>query len=74
VLNPNRGWGGERVRLLARSRSGRWIEKWETRKRLGNFRWKTIPAEHPFYGRIAWWFSEGDLTMLERAAIPFNKR
>lgn len=49
---PNPGWGNERVALLIRSRGGRWIEKWEDMRRLGNFRFKTIPPEHPLYGRI----------------------
>ena len=49
VTDPNRGNGGERVRLLLRSRGGRWIDKWEKATRLTNFRIKTIPPEHPFY-------------------------
>lgn len=40
---------GRRIRLLARSRSGRWIFKWENHKRLHHFRYKTIPPEHPLY-------------------------
>jgi hypothetical protein len=34
---------------LVRSRSGRWIAKWETIRRLKDFRVKTIPVEHPLY-------------------------
>ncbi len=49
VINPNIGWGSERIFLLIRSRGGRWIEKWEDTNRLGNFRSKTIPVEHPLY-------------------------
>ena len=43
-----------RIHLLTRSRSGRWIDKWESLKRLDNFRGKTIPPEHPLYkdGRL----------------------
>lgn len=37
----------ERIHLLLRSRSGRWIQKWESLKRLDNFRAKTLPPEHP---------------------------
>lgn len=43
------GGGYERVRVVARSRGGRWILKWETAKRLTNFRSTTIPAAHPDY-------------------------
>lgn len=39
-----------RIHLLARSRSGRWIDKWESLRRLDNFRFKTLPPEHPRYG------------------------
>ena len=48
----NYGWGNDRMPLLIRSRGGRWIEKWESRNRLGNFRLKTIPPEHPLYHRL----------------------
>jgi hypothetical protein len=41
--------GRARVRILARSRSGRWIQKWEDIRRLENFRLKTLPTEHPRY-------------------------
>jgi hypothetical protein len=44
-----RGGGYERVQILLRSRGGRWIKKWESIKRLDNFRLKTIPPEHPRY-------------------------
>jgi hypothetical protein len=49
IRRPNGGNAGERIEILARSRSGRWIIKWESTHRLGNFRLKTIPAEHPRY-------------------------
>ena len=64
VLDANRGGGGDRVRLLARSRGGRWIEKWETRKRLTNFRMKTVPPEHPRYAQLEFAAPESDLPML----------
>lgn len=37
----------ERIKVVARSRGGRWIEKWENTRRLGNYRIVTIPPEHP---------------------------
>lgn len=39
----------ERVRVLVRSRGGRWVEKWESVRRLDNFRLVTLPPEHPRY-------------------------
>jgi len=42
----------ERVKLIVNSRGGRQIEKWESIIRLGNFRWATIPPEHPLAGRL----------------------
>lgn len=49
VVYPNLGGGCERVCVLVRSRRGRWIEKWEHRRRLGNFRAKTLPPQHPMH-------------------------
>lgn len=49
VILTNPGWGGERVMILVRSRGGRWVEKWENTRRLGNFRLKTICPEDPLY-------------------------
>ena len=65
----------DRVRVLARSRSGRWIEKWESMRRLGNFRLKTLPPEHPRYvDRRLWDGTEEDVATLIRskAAIREN--
>jgi hypothetical protein len=45
----------ERVRLLVRSRGGRWVEKWEAMWRLDNFRLKTLPPEHPRWGDERLW-------------------
>lgn len=46
----------ERVSVLVRSRGGRWVQKWESMRRLTNFRLKTIPPAHPRHGdeRINW--------------------
>jgi hypothetical protein len=38
VLDPNWGYATNRVKLLVRSRSRRWVRKWENLKRLSNFR------------------------------------
>jgi hypothetical protein len=37
----------ERCQVLVRSRSGRWVLKWESLGRLHHFRTKTLPPEHP---------------------------
>lgn len=52
LINENPGWGGERVQVLARSRGGHWIKKWEASWRLHNFRFKTIPAAKSIYDRV----------------------
>ena len=46
------GMGAERVNLLVRSRSGRFIEKIEAMWRLESFRYKTLPPQHPLYNRL----------------------
>lgn len=40
----------DRIRVLVRSRSGRWVEKWESVRRLGSPRLETLPPGHPRYG------------------------
>lgn len=49
VVRLNPGWGSERVEVLARSRSGRWIRRWERTTNLRDFRIQTLPVEHPLY-------------------------
>lgn len=44
-----------RVRITARSRSGRWIECLENTGRLTNFRIKTMPPQHPRYAKAVPW-------------------
>ena len=74
VLNPNYGMGCARVRLLLRSRGGRWIDKWEDTRRLANFRVKVVPPEHPRYEELWETFpspfgsEEGTLDALRRAS------
>lgn len=60
VLLTNPGNGGDRLCVLARSRNGRWIEKWEDTRRLGRFRLVTIPPEHP---------RRADLALADRADL-----
>jgi hypothetical protein len=69
VLDPGTGSAGERVGLLLRGRGGRWIQIWQPAKRLENFRFKTIPDEHPRHAevRFADW-GEESLDMLQRAS------
>ncbi len=42
LFNPPPGNGGEQIEIVLRSRSGRWIRKWERIRRLGNFRAVTV--------------------------------
>jgi hypothetical protein len=48
------GWGGawERLRVLARSRSGRWVRLWEDYRHLTDFHLTTIVPECGDYDRI----------------------
>lgn len=39
-----------RIVVLVRSHSGRWVQKWESLQRLGNFRVKALPPEHGHHG------------------------
>jgi hypothetical protein len=52
VCWTNPGGGNDRIPILARSRGSRWVRKWEAMHRLANFRFKTIPPEHPRYEQI----------------------
>jgi hypothetical protein len=60
-----------RVQILARSRSGRWIRKWEDIRRLKNFRLETLAPEHPRYWdlRINYFDVEALLAQLQGAAL-----
>lgn len=50
VVYDNPGGGSDRVKVLGRSRGGRWVETWIAMSRLHNFRFKAIPPSHPRYG------------------------
>lgn len=50
LLNP--GNGSNRICILARSRGGRMVSKWEDIRKLKDFRAKTVPPEHPAYGLL----------------------
>ena len=49
VLGENPGNGNDRIRVLARSRGGRWIEKYEDSRHLGNFRVVTVVAATSYF-------------------------
>lgn len=59
VCSPNPGGGYDRMCIVVRSRGGRWVEKWEDTRRLGNFRAKTVPPESPVY-RLGVWDIDAD--------------
>jgi hypothetical protein len=49
LIHSNPGGGNDRIYILARSRSGRWISRWENIKRLDNFRCKKVFPGHFIY-------------------------
>lgn len=53
VLEPSHDSVSIRVRVFARSRSGRWIDKVESVKRLGNFRAATLVDDDPVTEHMA---------------------
>lgn len=60
---------GDRVRLLVRCRSGRWIQKWQKISDAANFRFKAISPSSPLAARIghavtAEFFTQPDLEAL----------
>jgi hypothetical protein len=67
VLLTNPGGGHDRVFVLVRSRSGRWVKKWESVTRLKNFRTKTLPPEHPLY-----WVGEFSGPNIEQVVESLN--
>jgi len=58
---------GQRIKILARSRSGRWIEKIENLKKLEHFRWVTIPKDNPRYRDFSLYeqLTDADLARME---------
>lgn len=68
VTLTNPGSGHERIELLARSRGGRWVNKWENIRYLKDFRLTTIPPEHPLFDNQRLLDDTGrTVAMLERA-------
>jgi hypothetical protein len=55
VILANLGGGHDRIEVLVRSRGRRWVRKWESMRRLTDFRLKTLPPEHPQYGVLPDW-------------------
>src|SRR5215218_10808145 len=74
VIWPNPGWANERIYLLIRSRGGRWIKKWEDMRRVDNFRAKTLPPEHPLYGRDLMRATDEGLQYLRRDCDHWHNR
>jgi hypothetical protein len=72
LTNP--GGGNDRIVVLVRSRSGRLVRKWESIKRLGNFRAKTIPPEHPRYGDERLWTYNPEETAITMALSKFTAK
>jgi hypothetical protein len=55
LTRDNPGGYHDRVMILVRSRGGRWVEKWESIARLGEFRVKVIPPDHPRWTDARLW-------------------
>lgn len=53
VWLTNPGGGNDRIQVVARSRGGRFVERWEDIRHLRDFRLRTMPPEHPVYRRLA---------------------
>ena len=73
VILTNQGGGSDRIFIFARTRSGRWVRKWENIKRLGNFRMKSVHESRthftlPLEDREAW------VEALNQAAERFRGR
>lgn len=45
--------GADRIAMLVRSRSGRYIKTWVAYANLANWRVRTVPPEHPRYAMLA---------------------
>lgn len=71
VLLPNGGNVHDRLFVLSRSRSGRWIRKWESIKVLKNFRSKTVPQESPLYDKLIDGCDDTALNSIQQAATTF---
>lgn len=69
VLHMNYGNANDRLHVLVRSRGGRWVEKWESTKRLTNFRVTTIPPGHPLYGRVGYPETNAEITEKDCAVL-----
>lgn len=52
VLLPNGGNLHDRLFILSRSKSRRWIKRWESIRLLTNFRIKKIPQESTLYLKL----------------------
>lgn len=77
VVRGNPGNGDERIVVLLRSRSGRWIEKWQDIRTLNHFRIKTLPVGHPRYGDERLWDYEPELmvaNLIAAHAREVNRR
>lgn len=65
----NPGNGNDRIPIFVRTRSGRWINKWERIDRLSNFRVKTVTEHHPaFHVNTAPWGDNADSVAAELRA------
>lgn len=64
---PRFSGDGERLRILGRSRSGRWVDKWEAGWRLANFRITTLTDRESAFSRYEYRDVEATHNHLELA-------
>jgi hypothetical protein len=50
--------------VLVRSRGGRWVRRWERIKKMENFRFKTLPPEHPKYNDLRGYWRDSEVDRL----------
>jgi hypothetical protein len=70
LTNP--GNGNDRIVVIARSRSGRWVMKWEPIRNLERFRCKNLPSDHPRYADDRLWTFDPDDTAIVMALSKFR--
>lgn len=73
VSLSNPGNGSDRIVVVVRSRGGRWVRKWEDIRVLGNFRAKTLPAEHHMYANDQVWSDDGAATTAAELAADLTE-
>ncbi len=72
IVMPNGGNLHNRVRILSRSRSGRWIRRWERLAALTDFRRKRIPEQSPIFQKLLDACDVSALSSIRKAATSMQ--